>query len=559
MKNRIVAILVVVVVVLALVIAGALGFAWYRENHIFVEGAAYPKGAQSIDLRDKDISFLHHDTIKANLPDCYILWNVPFQGSKVPSDTQSLVVSSLTQEDVSVIVTYFPYLRTLDASECGEYALLESLMEKRPEIAVTYQVSLGSKKVDPGSVSLELEPQDYDYDILMENLAHLPNLTSVKLRMPEITTEQVDALRQAYESVTFTCTAQILGQEYDTETTELDLTALTADGVEEVAQKLVLLPGLTYVNLEGAPLEKSHVKLLMEAAPNVVFNYSFDFFGTTVSTADEEVSLKNVKIGDENESEIRLTLDLLTNCKRFVLDSCDMSSEVMAKIRDDYRDRTKVVWRVWFGAGGSSLTDAQIVRAVYDLVDDNCSALYYLEDARYMDIGHNEWLDACDFVAGMKSLEYVIISGAPIKSLEPFRNCKNLKFLEVAFCEYLEDASPLAECTKLEMLNISNTHIVDLSPLDKLPLTNLVARRWLESGATSRVSVEEQERFQEANPNCKSYFDPKNPYGEGWRYTEDMKEFLPTYALLRRVFRYELDPAIPNQVGWYLKDEEQES
>ena len=38
-----------------------------------------------------------------------------------------------------------------------------------------------------------------------------------------------------------------------------------------------------------------------------------------------------------------------------------------------------------------------------------------------------------------------------------------------------------------------------------------------------------------------------------------MKEYLPTYALIRRVFRYEKDPAIPNNVGWYLKDEEQET
>lgn len=304
MKNKIVAILVIVVVVLALVIAGALGFAWYRGNHIFVEGAAYPIKAQSLDLREKDISFLHYDTVQANLPDCYILWNVPFQGNKVPSDTQSLTVSSLTQEDVSVIANYFPYLRTLDASSCKEYALLESLMEKRPEINVTYQVRLGNREVAPDSVSLELDAQDYDFDTLMGNLVYLPKLESVKLRMPEITTEQVEQLRAAYENVAFTCTAQILGVEYDTETTQLDLTALTAEGVEEVAGKLVLLPGLTNVNLEGAALEKTHVKQLMEAAPNVVFNYSFDFFGTTISTADEEVALKNVKIGEIGRAHV---------------------------------------------------------------------------------------------------------------------------------------------------------------------------------------------------------------------------------------------------------------
>ena len=171
-----------------------------------------------------------------------------------------------------------------------------------------------------------------------------------------------------------------------------------------------------------------------------------------------------------------------------------------------------------------------------------------------MDLVHNEWLDACDFVAGMPNLEYLIISGAPIKSLEPFRNCKKLKFLEIAFCEYIEDLSPLADCVSLEMLNISNTHAIDLSPLDELPLTHLCARIY--PSGNCRVPQEEQDRFIAQHPDCWSSFTGKQPYGAGWRYTEDEKDYLDYYKLLRKVFRYELDPNIPNHVGWYLKDEE---
>ena len=40
------------------------------------------------------------------------------------------------------------------------------------------------------------------------------------------------------------------------------------------------------------------------------------------------------------EQTVRNALDLLKNCKRFVLENCQISNETMAKLRDDYRDRT---------------------------------------------------------------------------------------------------------------------------------------------------------------------------------------------------------------------------
>lgn len=553
MKRTLIIILVVIVLILSLGIAGMLGYVWYRDNHVFVDGTAYPIKAESFDLREEDISFAHYEELQGKLPDAYILWNVPFQDNRYPSDSRSLTVSSLTEEDVAVLVKYFPYLASVDASKCQDYGVLELLKTQMPDLAVDYTVSLGGDmSFEPDVEDLILSVGDYDLTVMLENLAHLPDVKTIQLKMPELTLEQVDGLREAYPNITVTCTVEILGVEYDTQTTELDLSALTPDALEETLGKLSMLPGLTHVNLmkpDGTGnLSKENVKTLMEALPQVVFDYAFDFFGTSVSTADEEIVLKNVKIGDEGEAEIRLTLDLLTGCKRFVLDSCGLSNEVMAKIRDDYRGRTKVVWRVRFGQG-SSLTDAEIVRAVYDLVDSNCENLRYLEDARYMDIGHNEYLDTCEFVSGMVSLEYVIISGSPIKDLTPFSNCKKLKVLEAAFCEYIYDATPLAGCDSLEMLNISNTHITDLSPLDNLKLTHLCAK--MNPSGVSRVSQEEQARFIAQHPDCWATFSGSQPYGPGWRYTEDNKDPLPWYAEISYEFRYDIYPATPNHVGWY--------
>ncbi|MCI7020544.1 MAG: hypothetical protein MR913_12240 [Clostridiales bacterium] len=553
MSKKLVTVLAIIALVLALVVTGAVGFLWYRNTHVFVEGKAYSNREDTLDLREEAMSIEHYDQLHALLPDCEILWNVPFQSGAVTSDSAEISVATLSDEDIEVLAAYFSKLKKVDASQCGDYAMLEKLQERLPDVEVSYTVSLGGKSFAPDSVELALEPGDYDLDTLNENLQYLPQLTAVTFLRTELTLEQIEQLRTDFPGITFHVTVSLLGQEYGEDTTELDLSAMASEQVTEAAGKLPMLPALEKIILTDAEgnsqLPKEDVKTLQEAVPNVVIDYSFDFFGTKLSTAEEEVHIKNVKIGDEGESEVRAALDLLPDCKRFVLENCQISNEVMAKLRDDYRDRTKVVWRVSFGKG-SSLTDAQILRAVYDLVDTNCANLTYLEDVRFMDIGHNEFLKESSFISGMKSLEYVIISGSMISDLKPFANCKNLKVLEAAFCEYIYSAEGLEGCESLERLNISYTHITDLSPLDNLNLVNLCAMY----EGKSRVPQEEQERFQALKPDCKMTFVGSQPYGSAWRY-DDNNDPLEWYSTIRKVFRYDIFPATPNHVGWYLADE----
>ena len=308
-----------------------------------------------------------------------------------------------------------------------------------------------------------------------------------------------------------------------------------------------LLPGITTVQLmkeDGtSSLTLTDVQKLQEARPDTHFLYSFEFFGQTLSTDTERVEFKNKKIGDEAEEQLRQALDVMDKCTYFLLDNCRLSNEVLAQLREDYRGRTKIVWRIWFGEG-TSLTDAEIIRSTYNVEDDNCHDLVYCEDVRFIDFGHNEWLDGCEFIRGMPNLEFIILSGAPIKSLEPFENCKKLRILEIAFCMYITDLTPLANCESLEMLNIGETRVKDLSPLDGLNLTMLMA-----SGA--RVPYEEQQRFAEVHPDCWASY-KGNQYGAGWRYDEDNKQ-LPWYQKIADIFGY---PKPYNNVGWYLKKED---
>lgn len=531
--KKVLTVFLVIALVLALAAAAVAGYIWYQSTHVFVDGDAYSMKAQSLDLREKDISYRYFDQLHAQLPGCEILWNVPFQGKKVPSDTHGLTISAISDEDIALL-KYFPSLERINAQDCGDYPALEKLQSAWPKVEVAYEVSLGGASLALDAESAELGNEDFEYDTLMENLQYLPQLRTLLLHKPELTGEQLDALKAAYENLDVQVTVELRGQEWSTDTVELNLSGLTSAEVSSVSEKLAMLPDLKTVELmDGSgqsELTLEDVKRLKEAAPVASFHYSFDFYGTTVSTDDEEVHIKNQKIGDENVDQVRLVLDILENCQRFVLENCKISNENMAQLREDYRDRTKVVWRVFFGKG-SCMTDVAAIRAVYDLTDDNSQALIYCEDVKYIDMGHNEYLDAVPFVEGMPNLEYMIVSGAPIKDLTPFESCKKLKFLELAFCGLIEDISPLANCESLEKLSIANTKVTDLTPLENLSLTHLTLN-------DSKVSKETREAYAEAHPDCLVKYDG-NPYGFGWRYAnEENTVQYPHYELLAKVFDY---------------------
>lgn len=555
-------VLIAAIVVLSLILAALLGFIWYEGSHVFVDGKAYAKYEEVHDLREEDVSESHYLAVQAQLPDCEILWNVPFQGGSVSSDAAQLTISTLAEEDIRVLRAYFPKLTKIDAGACRDYAMLAQLALALPDCEVRYQVDLGGISAAPETTELTLEAGSFSFDTLMTNLGYLTKLQTLHFPKAELTTDQQAALAEAFPDLTVSFTVEILGREYDDKTTSLDLSAMASGEVNAVVPKLAMLPNLKEVQLMGASsishLLLSDVQKLKAAAPDVVFHYAFDFYGVTVSTTDREVILKKLNVKSMPDTgianELRAMLDIMDGCERIVVEGLSqydkiwqkISSEELAKIREEYRDKTNVVWRVYFGANGSSLTDAEVLRAVYGLTDDNSADMKYLEKVRYMDIGHNEFLDYCDFVSGMVSLEAVIVSGAPIKSLEPFRACKELKFLEMAECRYITDLSPLQDCTKLEMLNISQSEITDISPIMDMELTHL-------NTIANDVPEEDVEAYIAKFPNCWTVTEG-NHYGDGWRYDGE-GGLLPWYAKLDAEYHYISQRNIPNNMGWYLPDE----
>lgn len=439
----------------------------------------------------------------------------------------------VTEAQLQEFRTY-PNLKYLDASGSTCYTALRKFMADCPQVEVVYTVPFGSKTVTNKETSLILGPEDANPAELGTNLRNLPALTALTLTDTDLTLEELDALKAAYPELTVSYTVSLSGQEYTSDAVSADLTELKPEELNAVLPKLALLPALAEVQLrsgteEGA-LNPEQVKTLMDACPNVHFQYSFDLFGQTLSTDTETVEFVNAAIGDGGETAIRQALDILPRCTYFKLDECGLSNEVMASIREDYPN-TKVVWRIHFGKY-SALTDTEILKAVYNVFDHTVADLIYCNDVKYIDMGHNDTLTDVSFMAHMPKLEIVIISGSGVSDISCFQGNKNLVFLEMAYCYNLKDLSPLKECENLRFLNVGYTQVTNLEPLDNLVLERFVCIQ-------NRVPYDEQELFKTFHPDCWTRFTGENPYSLGWRYEDIGETFSPFYLKMREIFGYE--------------------
>ena len=433
----------------------------------------------------------------------------------------------------------------VDMRDEENYEAILSYIQAHPDETVIYDVTLGSKDYDPETdVALSYTAEETPYEDLLNNLKYLPNITKLDLPDTGLTGQQMAALKEANPHVEITYTVSMNGQPLDLNTTEMDLSGMTADQIPIVATKISLLPQLQQVQLMAADgtsqLSKADVKALQQACPDVLFLYSFELFGKTISTADERVEYDSVYIGDEGEAQIREALDILTSCTYFKADSCGISSPVMAGIRDDYPN-TKVVWRVHCSIF-NMLTDEKVLRLTHKVKDEHVGELKYCTEAVYIDMGHDDYLTDIDFLRYMPDLECIILSGSSISDISAFENCKKLVWVELAFCSQIKDISVFKDHPTLKYLNISYTGVRDISPIQDVALERF-------NCMNNRIGADAQNTFTSAHPDCIALFAGKQPYGYGWRYNDNGYTFFEYYANMRKYFRYGEPGYVGNQKG----------
>lgn len=235
---------IAVLLVVALLVGGLLVYKQrmeYQNDHIFVGDMAYPKDAQTLDLRNTGISVTHYERVQEQLPDCQILWDVPFQGEHYSSDITELTITSLAEEDMAFL-DHFQDLISIDATGCTDYSLLMELRQQRPELTVSYQVTIGGESYPESTTELTFAQPDMAE--LMEKLQYLPELEAVYFPQPSVAAESLLALCDAYPDVDFGWEYEVYGTMYPHDVTELDFSGTEMESVDYVEAAMAYFPEL---------------------------------------------------------------------------------------------------------------------------------------------------------------------------------------------------------------------------------------------------------------------------------------------------------------------------
>ena len=340
-----------------------------------------------------------------------------------------------------------------------------------------------------------------------------------------------------------TCT--VLGEEVRTDIELLDLSAITEEDIPAVAQVLPQLTELKTIVLgsesEDNPLSWEGIRQLHDAAPKAAIDYSFTIFSKSFNLSDTQMDLKHIKMDDEGEL-VKAVTACMTNLSYLDMDSCQVSNEKMAELRDSLPN-AEVVWRIKFGRFYSVRTDTEKILASMpgkagELVHNNVEALKYCTKVKYIDLGHNNYLNTIEFCRYMPDLEVAVLALNAVDDFSPLAECKKLEYLE-AFTSRLHDLTPLAQCKNLRHLNICyNFAVNDITPLYDLP--NL-ERVWI--GKYDPVPPEQIAKLRELHPDCVVNDTTEGPTEEEWRFYNigdamGNPRYAERYALLREQFGY---------------------
>mgnify|MGYP000003501364 CR=1 FL=1 len=384
----------------------------------------------------------------------------------------------------------------------------------------------------------------------ISKLDELDGLVAADLRGSECY-QEIYAWSQAHPEVSVRYTVPLPnGSTVTNEIAALNMTELKHEDVEALIEAASCLPNLTSIELgktrEGFGWED--VAEICTAFPELKISYYGEVYGVEVSLDDTSLDLKYIPVEDGGET-VRAALRCMTKLEYLDMDSCGLSDEEMAAIRDEFPD-VKVVWRIWFGDSYSVRTDVERILASKPsvggmLTPENTQSLKYCTDVKYLDVGHNESLTDISFVGYMPKLEVCILAMDWFSDLSPIANCTNMEYLEIQ-TTYITDISPLASLTNLEHLNICNlteAELLDLSPLFGL---SKLERLWI--GGWTRVDREQVEELQKAIPDCEINTSAGDPTEGRWRYVDlnlDTWQYVlhPRYTELRKQFGNYADSA----------------
>ncbi len=456
----------------------------------------------------------------------------------------------LTEQELSTL-DQFPKLQKVDLSGSDCYAAILAWAQAHPQVEVVYTVPLPDGQVlDNSAAEADLSAMSDEQKMqAAEMLQWLPRLEKVTLGpvSDRAVLEQLQA--GSGEGLNLDWTPMVQGRELDLNQSALDLSNASAREAAELVQWMPEMKQLQSIELgqgdgENSTIPWETIAAMEAAAPQAKVNYRFTLYGKDVDLHDTELDLNHIRIDDQG-ALVKAITACMPELTLLDMDFCGVDDEYMAQIRDALPN-TNVVWRIWFGTGYTVRTDTERILASNpgiggELTYANTRSLQYCTKVRYLDLGHNRQLDTIDFCAYMPDLEVLVAAMNRWRDASPLANCTKLEYAELQ-TGGLSDLRPLANLQNLRHLNIANDFALrDISPL--YGLTNLERLFICIETPVSPVQVAE---MQKRAPNCVINTEDMDPTRGEWRWIGEREDGYniadPRYELLRQQMGYDEAP-----------------
>lgn len=287
MKKKIAAHLAVLLLLVAVV---GVGVWWFAHTRIVIDGEVYLRelteadfsggsveefeklteltALETLDLRDTGLTVQEYEYLSQALPDCRILWSVPFQNGYYSEETTELTVISLRAEDLERLA-YLPNLTTVHAEACRDYEILMELKEVRPELDVFYNVSVGGSEYRENTTEITLE--NGDIQELAWALPYLPQLKTVTFTGNAPENEQIYELMVRYPDVMFAWDFELFGVSVNSLDTELILSNIQMESVDGVEESLKYFYDLQWVEMCECGIPSEEMDALWKRHPETRF------------------------------------------------------------------------------------------------------------------------------------------------------------------------------------------------------------------------------------------------------------------------------------------------
>lgn len=293
----------IAVVLVITMIIGIVGFVNYHHTYISIGGMDYRRDAgcldlsgrsidgveklkklpnlERVDIRDTGLTLEQYQDLQTAMPDCEIIWSVPFQDGFCSSNMTTLRVDTISEADFAVF-QHLPKLKYIKADNCTDYDVLMKLIEEYPQLQVSYTVTFSGKQTYNNTQVIYIT--DPNPEEIRRGLRYLPDVTTVNFKgeLPEV--EELIALQQEFPEILFYWEFALFGVPVNTTVEFIDLSGAKIADIGELERYLPCFYNLTHVDMVDCGVSNEKMAILRDRHPEIKIVWAVDIWGIPVRT-----------------------------------------------------------------------------------------------------------------------------------------------------------------------------------------------------------------------------------------------------------------------------------